>query len=84
MQNANTRWLFKTRIAIGILGLVLCAPSLSFGWGAGGHMMVASIAFKRLNTHAKAQAIALLAPPSNKSRRHNGEGPGLHQRRSLG
>ena len=65
MQNANTRWLFKTRIAIGILGLVLCAPSLSFGWGAGGHMMVASIAFKRLNTHAKAQAIALLARPIN-------------------
>jgi hypothetical protein len=64
MKASNLR-LFKTRIAIGILGLMLCTPSLSFGWGAGGHMMVASIAFKRLNAHAKAQAIALLARPIN-------------------
>lgn len=64
MKKNNLR-LFKTRITIGILGLVLCTPSLSLGWGAGGHMMVASIAFKRLNAHAKAQAIALLARPIN-------------------
>jgi hypothetical protein len=62
MQNASIRW-FKVRIAIGLLGLLLCAPSLSLGWGAGGHMMVASIAFKRLNPRAKAQAMALLARP---------------------
>lgn len=59
------RRLFKFRIAIGLLGIMLCAPSLSLGWGAGGHMMVASIAFKRLNPRAKAQAIALLARPIN-------------------
>jgi len=44
---------------------MLCTPSLSLGWGAGGHMMVASIAFKRLNPRAKAQAMALLARPIN-------------------
>ena len=65
MQNSSSLRLFKTRIAIGIFGLMLCAPSLSLGWGAGGHMMVASIAFKRLNAHAKAQAMALLARPIN-------------------
>ena len=65
MQNASNRRLFKSRILVGLLGLMLCAPSLSLGWGAGGHMIVASIAFKRLNSHAKAQAVALLARPIN-------------------
>jgi len=65
MQNENKRRLFKSRIAIGLLGIMLCAPSLSLGWGAGGHMMVASIALKRLNPRAKAQALALLARPIN-------------------
>lgn len=63
MQNQSNRRLFKSRIAICLLGLMLCTPSLSLGWGAGGHMMVASIAFKRLNPRAKAQAMALLARP---------------------
>ena len=44
---------------------MLCTPALSLGWGAGGHMMVASIAFKRLNPHAKAKVQALLARPIN-------------------
>jgi hypothetical protein len=35
------------------------------GWGAGGHMIVASIAFSRLNPRAKAKAKALLALPIN-------------------
>jgi len=39
----------------------------SLGWGAGGHMMVASIAFKRLNPNAKAQVKKLLAVPINPS-----------------
>lgn len=65
MQNESKRRLFKSRIAIGLLGIMLCTPSLSLGWGAGGHMMVASIAFKRLNPRAKAQANALLARPIN-------------------
>ena len=65
MQNESKRRLFKCRIAIGLLGIMLCTPALSLGWGAGGHMMVASIAFKRLNPHAKAKAMALLARPIN-------------------
>lgn len=65
MQNESRRRLFKSRIAIGLLGIMLCTPSLSLGWGAGGHMMVASIAFERLNPRAKAQATALLALPIN-------------------
>jgi hypothetical protein len=65
MRNESKRRLFKSRIAIALLGIMLCAPSLSLGWGAGGHMMVASIAFKRLNPRAKAQAMALLARPIN-------------------
>lgn len=65
MRNESKRRLFKSRIAIALLGIMLCTPSLSLGWGAGGHMMVASIAFKRLNPRAKAQAMALLARPIN-------------------
>jgi hypothetical protein len=65
MQNESKRRLFKSKIAIALLGIMLCTPSLSLGWGAGGHMMVASIAFKRLTPKAKAQAIALLARPIN-------------------
>ena len=65
MQNESKRRLFKCRIAIGLLGIMLCTPALSLGWGAGGHMMVASIAFKRLNPHAKAKVQALLARPIN-------------------
>ena len=61
MKNESKRRLFKSRMLIGILGIMLFTPSLSLGWGAGGHMMVASIAFKRLNPRAKAKAIELLA-----------------------
>ena len=65
MKNESKRQMFRSRITIGILGVMLFTPSLSFGWGAGGHMMVASIAFKRLNPRAKAKAIELLAIPIN-------------------
>jgi hypothetical protein len=65
MQNESKRWLFKSKVVVGLLAIMLCAPSLSLGWGAGGHMMVARIAFKRLNPRAKAQALALLARPIN-------------------
>ena len=61
MKNESKRRLFRSRIAIGILGVMLFTPSLSMGWGAGGHMMVASIAFKRLNPRARAKANELLA-----------------------
>jgi hypothetical protein len=38
---------------------------MSMGWGAGGHMMTAQIAFERLNPRAKQQVITLLAIPIN-------------------
>lgn len=56
---------FKILTGISVIIVVLCAPSLSLGWGAGGHMMVADIAFKRLNPRAKAQVTQLLAVPIN-------------------
>ena len=65
MKNENDRRQFKRAIAIGVAFLILCTPSISLGWGAGGHMMVASIAFNRLNPRAKAQAQTLLAIPIN-------------------
>jgi hypothetical protein len=63
MKNQNKRRLVKSKIAVGLLGVMLLTPSLSMGWGAGGHMMVASIAFKRLNPRARAKANELLAIP---------------------
>lgn len=61
MKNETNRRQFNRVIAIGVAFLILCTPSISLGWGAGGHMMVASIAFSRLNPRAKAQAKTLLA-----------------------
>ena len=65
MKNKNPRRVFRSAIAIGVVCLTLCTPSLSFGWGPGGHMMTAHIAFDRLNPRAKAQAKMLLAIPIN-------------------
>lgn len=45
--------------------LILSGSTISHGWGPGGHMMVASIAFNRLNPKAKAQVGKLLAIPIN-------------------
>ena len=53
--------LFRTTVALGVACFILCMPSISLGWGAGGHMMVAQIAFARLNPHAKAEVKKLLA-----------------------
>jgi hypothetical protein len=61
MKNETSRRQFNRAIAIGVAFLILCTPSISLGWGAGGHMIVASIAFSRLNPRAKAQAKTLLA-----------------------
>ncbi|HXU08700.1 MAG TPA: S1/P1 nuclease [Blastocatellia bacterium] len=47
--------------------LILSTSITSLGWGPGGHMMVAAIAFKRLNSNAKAHATKLLAIPINPS-----------------
>ncbi|HEX9545639.1 MAG TPA: S1/P1 nuclease, partial [Pyrinomonadaceae bacterium] len=65
MKNERKFQSYKIRIALGLLALMLCTPSLSLGWGAGGHMMVASIAYKRLNPRAKAKVNELLAIPIN-------------------
>jgi len=58
---------YKRGLAIGIACLILCTPSISFGWGAGGHMMTAQIAFNRLNPKARAKVIELLAIKINPS-----------------
>ena len=60
MKNDHTHHLFKSVMALGLVCLILCTPSISLGWGAGGHMIVAQIAFKRLNPNAKAKANELL------------------------
>jgi hypothetical protein len=57
----NQRPLFKRTLSIVIVCLIICSPSVSLGWGAGGHMMTADIAYRRLNHNAKAKVIELLA-----------------------
>src|SRR2546423_15022999 len=53
--------LFKTTMALGVACLILWMPSISLGWGAGGHMIVAKVAFDRLSPHAKTEVAKLLA-----------------------
>lgn len=53
----------KTVSVLIIVAVILFAPVMSFGWGAGGHMMTAKIAFGRLNPRAKAEVTKLLALP---------------------
>jgi hypothetical protein len=62
MQNNRSR-IFRAGTALAVVSLLVSISTTSLGWGAGGHMMVASIAFKRLNPAAKAQAKKLLAIP---------------------
>src|SRR5689334_14377038 len=57
----NQRPLFKRGLSIIIVCLIICSPSISLGWGAGGHMMTADIAYHRLNHKARAKVIELLA-----------------------
>ena len=67
MKNQNPRRVFRNAIAIGVVCLIFGAPSVSLGWGPGGHMITAQIAFARLNPRAKAQVKTLLAIPINPS-----------------
>ena len=60
MKNEKRR-AYKSLIACAVVAFMLCTPLTSLGWGAGGHMIVAFIAFKRLNPKAKAKANELLA-----------------------
>lgn len=55
----------RGRVAIGLVCFILFTPVMSLGWGAGGHMMTAQIAFDRLNPRAKAEVRTLLAIPIN-------------------
>src|SRR6185437_4137954 len=64
-MNMQRRRFLKSSIALAVTCLILCTPLTSQAWGAGGHMMVAQIAFARLNPRAKAKAQALLALPIN-------------------
>jgi hypothetical protein len=57
--------LFKSALSIVIISLILCTPATSLGWGAGGHMMTAQIAFRRLNPNARAKVAELLAVKIN-------------------
>lgn len=59
-------YLNSTRVRRGVsaavlLCLVLLSARDASGWGAGGHMMTAKIAFDRLNPRAKAEAVRLMA-----------------------
>ncbi len=65
MQNEINRRILKSGIALALVSFILLTPTVSLGWGAGGHMMVAQIAFARLNPRARAQAQDLLALPIN-------------------
>jgi len=60
-MNMQRKRLCNRATALGVIGLVLCLPIMSLGWGAGGHMIVAKVAFGRLNPHAKAEVAKLLA-----------------------
>jgi len=62
MQSNHFR-MFRTATALALVGLLFYGSTTCLGWGAGGHMMVSSIAFKRLNPKAKAEAKRLLAIP---------------------
>ncbi|HEV7744472.1 MAG TPA: S1/P1 nuclease [Pyrinomonadaceae bacterium] len=64
-MNTKRKRFFPLSIALAVACLILATPLTSFSWGAGGHMMVAQIAFARLNPRAKAKANALLLLPIN-------------------
>lgn len=65
MKNKSPRPLVRNAIAMSVVCLVFGAPPASFGWGPGGHMITAHIAFERLNPRAKTQVNNLLAIPIN-------------------
>ena len=65
MRNKLNCELSKKAMAFAAVFLTLSTPTVLLGWGAGGHMMVAHIAFGRLNPNAKAQVQKLLAVPIN-------------------
>jgi S1/P1 Nuclease len=67
MPDFNTTRARRGVSAATLLCLLLLPAQTSWGWGAGGHMMTAKIAFDRLNPRAKAEAVKLMAIPINPS-----------------
>src|SRR5947199_10252733 len=63
------------RVAWGLAALIAALPSVAFGWGDGGHEIVAAIAYSRLNDRAKAEADRLLAVPVSPAGRHEPSDP---------
>lgn len=63
MKTEKKRRVPQVRFAIGLVCLIAMTPTMSLGWGAGGHMMTAQIALNRLNPRARAEANRLLAIP---------------------
>lgn len=64
-MNVERKRLFKRSIAFGVACVILGTPKASQGWGAGGQMIVAQIAYGRLNSRARAQVKTLLTIPIN-------------------
>jgi S1/P1 Nuclease len=60
-MNTQPRRTVRRITALAVGCLILCLPTMSLGWGPGGHMMVAQIAFDRLTPHAKQEVARLLA-----------------------
>lgn len=60
-MNKPRRFSINHVVALGVVCIILCTPIASLSWGAGGHMMVAKIAFDRLTPHARAEVKKLLA-----------------------
>jgi len=67
MLTKTNRRVSKKIFALSVVCFILAGSTVSLGWGSGGHMMVAHIAFGRLNPNAKAKVQTLLAVPINPS-----------------
>jgi hypothetical protein len=65
MLNRDGSRLRRRLSALVLASLVLLPSANCFAWGAGGHMIVAYIAYQRLNANAKREANRLLALPIN-------------------
>ena len=67
MSNVNPARIRRVVSAAVLSCLALMPADSALGWGAGGHMMTARIAFDRLNPKARAEAERLMAIPINPS-----------------
>ncbi|HEX8077728.1 MAG TPA: S1/P1 nuclease [Chthoniobacterales bacterium] len=72
MKNQNRPRILKSVIRICVIWIIALTPSISWAFGPGGHMIVAKIAYDRLNPKAKAQAdklLAILIDPANTTKK---------------